>query len=360
MAVAPSTWALILALYSFGMANASRVPTAMFVFGDSLVDVGMNNRLVSIAKANFKPNGIDYPGHRPTGRFCNGRIISDFLSEHWGMEPTLAYDDPNATPQDLLRGANFASAGAGILNDTGAIFIQRFRMSQQVELFRQYVGNITKLVGEADASRLLSGGLFAITIGANDYLSNYFLPGSPRKRHYTLPDYEALLISELRQQIKSIYDLGARIIVVSSLGPLGCIPLLIGQRFLIAKGKCIESFQEAAMSFNRLLRSLAEELQQELPSSTMLYSNGFDMVLELINNPAEFGFQNVNTACCGRGPNKGLVPCNPTDPVCDDRSAYIFWDPFHPTEAVNKLVAQWVLFGPPSDISPVNLSQLFS
>ena len=59
--------------------EAALVP-AMYVFGDSLLDVGNNNYLnFSAPKANFYPNGIDFPTRNPTGRFCNGKNPSDFL-----------------------------------------------------------------------------------------------------------------------------------------------------------------------------------------------------------------------------------------------------------------------------------------
>jgi hypothetical protein len=67
---------------------------AMFVFGDSLVDVGNNNHLPSVnssCKANYPPYGIDYPGHSPTGRFSNGYNLADHLGMHACMwkEPVL-------------------------------------------------------------------------------------------------------------------------------------------------------------------------------------------------------------------------------------------------------------------------------
>lgn len=53
---------------------------ASFVFGDSLVDSGNNNYLVSLSKANYLPNGIDFlPTRQPTGRYTNGRTIADIL-----------------------------------------------------------------------------------------------------------------------------------------------------------------------------------------------------------------------------------------------------------------------------------------
>ncbi|KAM0056746.1 putative triacylglycerol lipase [Helianthus debilis subsp. tardiflorus] len=53
---------------------------AFFVFGDSLVDNGNNDFLVTTARANSPPYGIDFPTHRPTGRFSNGLNIPDLIS----------------------------------------------------------------------------------------------------------------------------------------------------------------------------------------------------------------------------------------------------------------------------------------
>jgi len=53
---------------------------AFFVFGDSLVDSGNNDYLATTARADSPPYGIDYPTHRPTGRFSNGLNIPDIIS----------------------------------------------------------------------------------------------------------------------------------------------------------------------------------------------------------------------------------------------------------------------------------------
>ncbi|KAM7526664.1 hypothetical protein LguiA_016566 [Lonicera macranthoides] len=91
---------------------------AFFVFGDSLVDNGNNNYLITSARADSPPYGIDYPTRRATGRFSNGLNIPDIISL-----PTLPYLSPLLNGERLLVGANFASAGIGILNDTGIQFV---------------------------------------------------------------------------------------------------------------------------------------------------------------------------------------------------------------------------------------------
>lgn len=52
-----------------------------FVFGDSLVDVGNNDYIFTLSRADSPPYGIDFKpsGGQPTGRFTNGRTISDII-----------------------------------------------------------------------------------------------------------------------------------------------------------------------------------------------------------------------------------------------------------------------------------------
>lgn len=52
---------------------------AVFVFGDSIVDTGNNNHIETIVKVNFPPYGRNFFGGKPTGRFSNGKVPSDFI-----------------------------------------------------------------------------------------------------------------------------------------------------------------------------------------------------------------------------------------------------------------------------------------
>ncbi|KAJ8531022.1 hypothetical protein K7X08_025753 [Anisodus acutangulus] len=47
------------------------------------------------------------------------------------------------------------------------------------------------------------------------------------------------------------------------------------------------------------------------------------------------GFEVVDKRCCGVGRNIGQITCIPLQQPCEDRSKYIFWDAFHPTEVAN-------------------------
>ncbi|KAL0000790.1 hypothetical protein SO802_014571 [Lithocarpus litseifolius] len=63
----------------FTYSQAQKAP-AMFIFGDSLVDVGNNSHLkFSLNKVDFPHYGIDFPNKASTGRFSNGKNDANFL-----------------------------------------------------------------------------------------------------------------------------------------------------------------------------------------------------------------------------------------------------------------------------------------
>lgn len=60
--------------------------------------------------------------------------MCDGLGEQIGSEPTLPYLSPELTGERLLVGANFASAGIGILNDTGVQFVSSANQNCQFNI----------------------------------------------------------------------------------------------------------------------------------------------------------------------------------------------------------------------------------
>ena len=62
--------------------TTTKSPPVIYIFGDSMSDVGNNNYLLlSLAKCNYPWYGIDYKTGYPTGRFTNGRTIGDIMGE---------------------------------------------------------------------------------------------------------------------------------------------------------------------------------------------------------------------------------------------------------------------------------------
>ncbi|KAK3027206.1 hypothetical protein RJ639_040795 [Escallonia herrerae] len=332
---------------------------AFFVFGDSLVDSGNNNYLATTARADAPPYGIDYPTHRPTGRFSNGLNIPDLISEKIGSEPTLPYLNPELTGQKLLVGANFASAGIGILNDTGLQFVNIIRITLQLQYFQQYQQRVTALIGAEQTKQLVNRALVLITLGGNDFVNNYYLvPFSARSRQFALPDYVRYLISEYKKILKKLHDLGARRVLVTGTGPLGCVPAELAMHS--RNGECAPELQRAAALFNPQLVQMLSALNSELGGDVFIAANTNQMHNDFISNPGAFGFATSKIACCGQGPYNGLGLCTGLSNLCPNRDLNAFWDPFHPSEKANRLIVQQIMTGTTQYMSPMNLSTIMA
>ena len=75
---------LLLALFLLVRAHggeAQPLVPGLITFGDSSVDVGNNDYLHTLIKADFPPYGRDFKDHAPTGRFCNGKLATDITGQ---------------------------------------------------------------------------------------------------------------------------------------------------------------------------------------------------------------------------------------------------------------------------------------
>ncbi|KAL4202399.1 hypothetical protein AMTRI_Chr02g220830 [Amborella trichopoda] len=348
------------ALLVHGICYADTVPGS-FVFGDSLVDAGNNNYIVSLSKANYLPNGIDFaPLRQPTGRFTNGRTIPDILGQELGLTsfapPYLA---PTTKGLATLQGVNYASGAGGILNGTGQLFGGRINLDAQIDNYANTRQDTISILGKAAASKLFQRGLFSMTMGSNDFINNYLAPVVSEAECKVSPDaFVEDMISKYRLQLTRLYNLDARKIVVVNVGPIGCIPY---QRDInpTAGNDCVAFPNQLAMAFNGRLRGLLSELSSNLKGSKFVYADVYSIVSDIIENYTNYGFEVPDSACCCAGGRfGGLIPCGPVSKFCLDRSKYIFWDPYHPSEATNVIIAKRLLDGDWKDVFPVNIRKL--
>lgn len=70
-------------------------------------------------------------------------------------------------------------------------------LGQQLENFRLYRNQIVNMVGPQNASRIISGALFAISMGTVDFTGNYFVNPLAGAHLYTVTEYQDLLLQSL-------------------------------------------------------------------------------------------------------------------------------------------------------------------
>ncbi|KAJ8427864.1 hypothetical protein Cgig2_015606 [Carnegiea gigantea] len=347
---------LILGLNS--TSDAQMVP-ALFVFGDSLVDVGNNNHLpISIAKANFPHNGIDFPTHKPTGRFSNGKNAADFLAEKLGLPSSPPYlSQVHNKSSNFLTGVSFASGGAGIFDGTDQLYRQSITMNKQIEYFATVQGQMVQQLGQAGADKILSKAVIAIVIGSNDILGYFGSSPSGQLKKGTPQEFVDSMIVAIKSQLKSIYDLGGRKFAMIGIGAVGCCP---SQRDKNKTETCNEAANFWASKYNQGLQSVLQEYTAQLKDFQYTYFDTYNVLLNLIQQPAAYGFKEAKAACCGLGNLKAKVACLPFSSYCPNRSDHVFWDLYHPTEATARIIVDTAFNGPRQYAFPLNLQQLAS
>jgi phospholipase/lecithinase/hemolysin len=177
--------------------------------------------------------------------------------------------------------------------------------------------------------------------------------------------------------LQRLYGLGARKVAFNGLPPLGCIP---SQRVRSTDGKCLSHVNDYAVQFNAAAKKLLDGLNAKLPGAQMGLADCYSVVMELIEHPEEngntcpasvhartaspplrrparayvntrlfyflpshgvivvAGFTTAHTSCCNVDTEVGGL-CLPNTRPCSDRSAFVFWDAYHTSDAANKVIA---------------------
>ncbi|XP_062079595.1 GDSL esterase/lipase At4g26790-like [Humulus lupulus] len=322
----------------------AKVP-AIIVFGDSSVDSGNNNAISTILKSNFEPYGRDFFGGKATGRFSNGRIPTDFISEAFGIKLIIpAYLDPSYSIEDFATGVCFASAGTGYDNATSNV-LSVIPFWKELEYYKQYQKDLRSYLGKEKANEVIRDALYLLSIGTNDFLENYFLIPNGRSSQFSIEEYQEFLVGIARDFVTKLYILGARKISIGGLPPMGCLPLERATNIL-SGGECIEKYNDVAIQFNQKLIGMVEELNMKLVGSSLVYSDPYGLLYDMIQNPSTYGFEDVAVACCGTGLFEMGYLCDMMNHfTCLDANKYVFWDSFHPTEKTNGIIADHAVKG---------------
>ncbi|XP_022767210.1 GDSL esterase/lipase At5g03810-like isoform X2 [Durio zibethinus] len=264
------------------VANADPLVPALIIFGDSVVDVGNNNNLNTPIKANFPPYGRDFVTHNPTGRFCNGKLATDFTAEYLGFTSyPPAYLSRDARGNALLTGANFASAASGFYDRTANLY-RAIPLTQQLNYYKEYQTKVVNM---------------------------------------------------------NLYGLGARRIGVTTLPPTGCLPAAI-TLFGAGSNQCVARLNQDAIAFNNKLNSTTQSLLDKMPGLKLVVFDIYQPLLDMETRPADHGFFESRKACCGTGTLETSLLCNARSVgTCSDATSYVFWDGFHPSEAANQVLA---------------------
>lgn len=336
--------------------------SAIFNFGDSNSDTG---GLVAAFPDQARPNGETTFGE-PVGRFSDGRLVVDFIAQGLGFPYLNPY--LQAMGSNFTSGANFASAGASVLQPTSQVkpngWLSPFYLQIQLNQFFHLKSIALELYSKGWFKEVVplpstfDRALYTFDMGQNDFtaqLSN----GVPLNQISTIFPQ---VVDAIGNTIGALYTGGARFFMISSMGPLGCYPaylsLIQHNTSDLDTNGCLTSFNQVVASFNEMLKNKAFLLQTQLYGASIIYVDTNAIKYELWANGGANGFQFTTMACCGANRNQynydPTVPCTNsavqngqivTGSTCSNPSAYVSWDGIHFTESANRYVATRIFSG---------------
>lgn len=269
------------------VAPAARASTysALYTFGDSLVDSG---NVQAAALAAGLPDPAPAAKGYNQGRFSNGYNAADYLSRALFGQVTQGA---------LLGGTDFAFGGALAATNGDGV----------PDLAAQ-----TGLFAAAAKSYADPNALYFINAGGNDGFATLFgQPGAPTP---------AETGAAIAQTIDTLALLGARHFLVDNVFDLGNTPIVRGAG-LNAAGTAESKALNAAIA--RALNGVA------LPGTDVRRFNAYALGVRLNADPAAFGLAGLNTT----------LPCTTIGaaPAC---TGLEFFDTVHPTDGIYQIFGQ--------------------
>nr|XP_045086578.1 GDSL esterase/lipase EXL2 isoform X8 [Aegilops tauschii subsp. strangulata] len=243
--------------------------------------------------------------------------LSSVLTLLLGWSPTITKGKEKGRKPGFLHNFETATSSTG-----------------QLDLFLEYKEKLITLVGEEEATRVISEGIYFTAMGANDIANNYF--SIPLRRHqYDLPSYVNFLISSAVNFTMKLNDIGANRIGFFGIPPIGCCP---SQRKHGSR-ECDTLQNQAAELFNSGIEKEIERLNAErnVHDSRFAYLDIYYNLLELIQQHDFYGFKEVTEGCCGSNVLNAAIFIQ-YHPACPNAYDYIFWDSFHCTEKAYNIV----------------------
>jgi hypothetical protein len=212
----------------------------------------------------------------------------------WCAAKLLGFEDfippfAGASSDQLLTGVNFASAAAGIREETGQQLGARISFSGQVQNYQSAVQQLVSILGDEDtAAAHLSQCIFTVGMGSNDYLNNYFMPAFYNTgSQYTPEQYADDLAARYAQLLRAMYSNGARKVALVGVGQVGCSPNELAQQS--ANGvTCVERINSAIRIFNQELVGLVDQFNT-LPGAHFTYINIYGIFDDILGAPGSHG-----------------------------------------------------------------------
>ncbi|KAI4304782.1 hypothetical protein MLD38_040252 [Melastoma candidum] len=337
--------------------------SAFYVLGDSSVDCGENTLFYPFLHKNLSL-------HPCSG--SDSSLIPHFLAEKMGLGNSPPFYGQNSSVDYVLKGLNFGSAEATIMNFGDRKFQSlNQQIRQALETFQLVQLHLT----EEDTREFMESSVTYLSFGKDDYVELFLRNSSSASTpKFTAQEFSGILVNQMTTAVMKLYHANVRKIVCMGILPLGCAPRIVWERrnWTSSEGRergktCVQEINELIVQYNTKMQDRAAKLNRELIDVKIVFCDVYQGIMEIIANPVKHGMEDIRGACCGAGWNGALVGCLARAMACRRESAHVWWDLYNPTREVNRLLADSAWSGHRNGLSkidsichPVSIQKLVS
>ncbi|XP_062218865.1 GDSL esterase/lipase At1g29660-like [Phragmites australis] len=181
-------------------------------------------------------------------------------------------------------------------------------LTQQVQQVEDTYEQLSLALGEAAAANLFSRSVFFVSIGRNNFIHYHLRNVSGVQMRYLQREFNQLLVNTVRQEIKNLYNINVRKVILMDLPPVGCAPHFL-EEYGSQNGECIDYINNVVIEFNHTLSYMSSEFIRHHPDSMISYCDTFEGSVDILNNRDRYGFVTTTYACRGLGKYGGLIMC---------------------------------------------------
>ncbi|XWS65705.1 hypothetical protein CRYUN_Cryun05aG0136400 [Craigia yunnanensis] len=307
------------------LGSNSKSNLRLFVFGDSYVDTG--NWRKSIGSSWKEPYGSTFPG-KPTGRFSDGLILTDYIASFLGIRSPIPYKRGKWVRRSYLRyGMNFAYGGTGVF-DT---LVNEPNMTIQIDFFQRLVEE--KVYSKQD----LNSSIGLVSVAGNDYAACLARNANDIQKAGA---FTKSIMKQLAINLERIHGLGVKRIAVTLIEPIGCLPQQAASSSYI---NCSEVWNSGSMFHNQVLEQTLKKLNDKSNTPVFITLDLYNAFNSALNNQRKFAsgslsMKNPLQPCCV-GKVMGKYFCGSVDEsgakqyiICQNPNLSFFWDTIHPSQ----------------------------
>lgn len=198
----------------------------------------------------------------------------------------------NGSVDEVTGGLNFGSTQATIMSSRNSQSHQS--LTQQLRQVAETLQLLQLQLTEDTALQFTKSSIFLLSFGKEDYIDLLLRNFSSKMFDHNARYFATVLVNQMTNAMRYLYDANARKIICLGILPLGCTPRMAWECNQASAGdyhgeSCVDQANKLVLEYNRLLDEHISRLNMEFTDAQLVFCDVYKGMMEIINKPKLYG-----------------------------------------------------------------------